>query len=236
MNYASQSGRPSPAALLGALSVPMIAGAALVAGLAVSVVITKPDPNPTGVLIDPQPIPLPPPPPEPAKQEAPSNQPPIAQAPQPIPRPDAPLEFDLSPAPPLNPFGDTGPGLLPPLGPISPGPISPGPITPPIDAAPLADPINAIPRGNPGNWVRDSDYRPRWMREGMSGVARFSVEIDARGRVTECRITGSTGHSALDQATCRLVTRRARFNPALDSAGKAVPSSYSNAVRWQIPD
>ena len=41
--------------------------------------------------------------------------------------------------------------------------------------------------------------------------------------------------SDLDDATCKLVTRRARFKPATDGEGNPTTGSYSNAVRWQIP-
>ena len=42
--------------------------------------------------------------------------------------------------------------------------------------------------------------------------------------------------SVLDEATCELVTRRARFDPAKNNQGRAVAGNYSSAVRWQLPD
>ena len=73
------------------------------------------------------------------------------------------------------------------------------------------------------------------MREDRAGTTRFSVTVDAEGKVSSCQVTGSSGHSDLDDATCKLVTRRARFKPATDGEGQPTSGSYSNAVRWQIP-
>ena len=39
----------------------------------------------------------------------------------------------------------------------------------------------------------------------------------------------------LDEATCRLIMLRSRFNPATDRRGRAVVGTYSNRVRWVIP-
>ncbi|ESZ86940.1 MAG: hypothetical protein Q27BB25_11595 [Blastomonas sp. CACIA14H2] len=61
------------------------------------------------------------------------------------------------------------------------------------------------------------------------------MTIGPDGRVTDCQVTGSSGHADLDEATCKNVTRRARFKPALDQAGNPISDTYSNAVRWEIP-
>ncbi len=70
----------------------------------------------------------------------------------------------------------------------------------------------------------------------MTGKARFRLEIAADGRVTNCTITGSSGHSQLDAATCALVGRRAKFQPARGSEGEPVAGIYTSAIDWQLPD
>ena len=100
---------------------------------------------------------------------------------------------------------------------------------------PMFDPVKAAPRGNPGGWITNSDYRPSWINRGFAGVAGFTLQIDANGRVTNCAITQSTGHAQLDTATCRLLRSRARFTPARDSSGAIVAGSYSSSVAWEIP-
>ena len=55
------------------------------------------------------------------------------------------------------------------------------------------------------------------------------------GRVTSCEVTGSSGNSALDQAACRNLQRRGRFEPALDRDGNPVASTYTKRVTWRLP-
>ncbi len=94
---------------------------------------------------------------------------------------------------------------------------------------------NPVPRGNPSRWANANDYPSRALREEREGTTRFSVTVNAKGRVDECIVTGSSGHTDLDDATCRNIKRRARFRPALDPDGNEIAGRWSNRVRWQIP-
>ncbi|MXO89618.1 energy transducer TonB [Pontixanthobacter aquaemixtae] len=107
----------------------------------------------------------------------------------------------------------------------------PGPITPPA-----FDPIPAKPINNPGSWVSNRDYRSSWIRRELTGIARFRVSIGTNGRVQDCRVLSSTGHSELDNATCSLVSRRAKFEAARDSQGNKVTGSFTTAISWELPD
>ena len=60
--------------------------------------------------------------------------------------------------------------------------------------------------------------------------------VGSDGRVDACEITRSSGNAELDAATCKNVTRRARFEPATNGDGQKVVGSYSSTVRWQLPD
>ena len=93
----------------------------------------------------------------------------------------------------------------------------------------------ARPVGNPGPWTTSADYPLRALREGREGNATFFVTVNADGRVSSCRIIESSGHADLDDATCKNVIRRARFNPATDASGQPTIGTYSNTVRWVIP-
>ena len=118
---------------------------------------------------------------------------------------------------------------------FTPTPIVAPPPPPPAAPPPPSKASGASPRGNPGSWATTNDYPARALREERAGTTRFRVTIGPDGRVTDCQITGSSGHADLDEATCKNVSRRARFKPALDSAGNAISDTYSNAVRWEIP-
>lgn len=100
--------------------------------------------------------------------------------------------------------------------------------------APRFTPEGAKARNNPGTWVTEADYSSRAIRQGLEGVARFSLTIGTDGRGTGCQITGSSGHEELDTATCQLVTKRARFEPARGENGDTVTGTYASAVRWRI--
>lgn len=98
-------------------------------------------------------------------------------------------------------------------------------------AAPVAPP--APPTDWPFRFSRD-DYPAAAMRNEEQGTVRYRVEIGADGRVARCTITGSSGSAQLDSATCRTVTRWARFAPARDGEGNAVADSREGEVTWRI--
>lgn len=80
------------------------------------------------------------------------------------------------------------------------------------------------------------DYPPSALRHKLEGVVETEVSIDAAGKVTECRIIKSSHHPVLDNATCKLVTRRGKFQPAIGPDGKAIPSVVKvPPVEWKLP-
>jgi protein TonB len=119
--------------------------------------------------------------------------------------------------------------------PPPPAPPPPIVLAPPPPAAPRFTPKGAQPKGNPGNWATTNDYPSRALREEREGTTSFRVQVGPDGRVTDCQVTGSSGHADLDAATCENVRRRARFTPATDGEGNPTTGSYSNRVRWVIP-
>lgn len=84
----------------------------------------------------------------------------------------------------------------------------------------------ARPRGSVGGWISDADYPSRAQREERSGTVGYKLEVGADGRVSSCVVTASSGHPDLDEATCRLLPRRARF-----SSGGV----YENVLTWRLP-
>jgi protein TonB len=225
MSYASHTRRPNPAALAGAIGIPAAFAALLVVGLAVTVVTRDAPPPLQGFTVTP--IPVPPPPPDPVEPAA-NTSPQSASTTSTITRPDViPFDFATTPV-------ESLPGVDELTGPVV-GPVDFGLPTPTPSASPF-DPVGAAPRNNPARWVQDSDYRSSWLRQGLSGAARFTLGIDATGKVTSCTITRSTGHGVLDAATCELVTKRARFDAARDSSGKPVAGSFTGGITWRIPE
>ncbi|NJM50100.1 MAG: energy transducer TonB [Sphingomonadales bacterium] len=126
-----------------------------------------------------------------------------------------------------------------PLQPEMTGPTenSGGAITPET-AASRNDPLilrQARPFNNPGGWAGPGDYPFSALRKEHEGTTGFRLIISTNGRVTGCIITQSSGYEDLDEATCKAMRRRARFNPALDKEGNPVIGDWQSRVRWQIP-
>ncbi|MDE8650845.1 energy transducer TonB [Novosphingobium album (ex Liu et al. 2023)] len=159
-----------------------------------------------------------PPPPPPKQEQAPP--PPIAP----------PVKINVATTPPPITTVTTAPPPPPTIILAPPAPV-PAPPPPP----PKGPSAAAQPRGNPASWATANDYPARALREERTGTTGFRVTVGTDGRVIDCQITSSSGHADLDQATCDNVRRRARFKPAMEN-GEPVQGSYSNRIRWVIPE
>jgi TonB family protein len=96
---------------------------------------------------------------------------------------------------------------------------------------------NATPAQSPANlasYISNDDYPADAMRRGAQGRVRFTLDVDATGAVGGCTITQSSNDASLDEATCRLLSERARFRPARDATGRAVPDHYSASILWRL--
>ncbi|MBX7526196.1 energy transducer TonB [Qipengyuania vesicularis] len=222
MSYVDQNRGPSAAGLASSIIVQAAIGATIIAGLSVTQLVAPPKPDDPPIIEFEKEIPPKPPEPVEKAQDAKPEKTTVHVPDIPI---DiyvdrTPIEVDIELPPPAPPSPDIWPKA------------DPGP------PAPVAtfDPVSAKPRNDPGAWLRDSDYRPTWVRREYTGVARFRLDISATGQVTGCRILGSTGHTDLDEATCKLVQRRAKFQPARGGNGEPVAGSYTSSVRWQLPE
>ncbi len=93
---------------------------------------------------------------------------------------------------------------------------------------------NARPASPLQSLINIADYPASALREREQGRPRFRLTVGADGRVTGCIILVSSGSTALDSATCRIMRSRARFNPALDGNGRPVEDQYWGEIAWRI--
>ena len=93
----------------------------------------------------------------------------------------------------------------------------------------------AQPRADPAAYVSVADYPESAIRAREEGIVRFTLTVGPNGRVTGCTITQSSGSSALDSASCRLMRSRARFTPAVDSTGNPAASRVYQQLTWTLP-
>ncbi|HEX8262048.1 MAG TPA: TonB family protein [Allosphingosinicella sp.] len=91
-------------------------------------------------------------------------------------------------------------------------------------------------KANLASYVSDEDYPSSAVRNEEQGTTRFRLAVGPNGEVTECSIIGSSGSSALDSTTCRLMKQRARFTPARNSSGEPTSDSVTSAIRWVLPE
>ncbi|MEA3053890.1 MAG: periplasmic protein TonB [Sphingomonadales bacterium] len=168
--------------------------------------------------------------------------PPPEELPKPAEKVVSPPETVITHVPPIvkpperEQFATSDP--LPPLQPVRLTP--PDPIVVPR-ADPPAEPkahkvAPARAKANLASYVSDEDYPSSAVRNEEQGTTRFRLAVGPDGRVTECTVTGSSGSSALDSTTCRLMRQRARFAPAKDSDGRPTSDTALSAIRWVLPD
>ncbi|KTR82731.1 energy transducer TonB [uncultured Novosphingobium sp.] len=160
----------------------------------------------------------PPPPPE-KKVEAPP--PPVAP----------PVKINVATTPPQIQTVTTAPPPAPPVVLAAPAPI----VAPPAPPAPTGPTSGAQPKGSPASWATNDDYPQAAIRKEAQGTTGFSLTVGPDGRVTGCTVTSSSGSPELDDATCKLVTRRARFKPAVQN-GTPVAGSFASRIRWVLPE
>jgi protein TonB len=79
------------------------------------------------------------------------------------------------------------------------------------------------------------DYPNSALSANEQGTTAVQLTIGTDGRVSGCNITSSSGSSSLDNATCNILRRRARFSPAMDSDGHPTTDTYSQRITWRVP-
>lgn len=77
--------------------------------------------------------------------------------------------------------------------------------------------------------ISDADYPAAAIRVESSVTTVASLNIQADGRVSACRVAQSAGDSALDARTCEILLSRFRFEPA--------PAATTQSLRltWKLP-
>jgi TonB family protein len=88
---------------------------------------------------------------------------------------------------------------------------------------------------NLNTWFSSADYPEEAAWKGTEGTVRFEVDVDASGTPTQCRIIRSSGSSILDEATCKIVKAKGRFQPATGADGQPVSGAFTSSTAWRNP-
>jgi protein TonB len=91
-------------------------------------------------------------------------------------------------------------------------------------------------KANLPSYFSTDDYPLEALRRNQQGTTAFILSIDRRGRVERCTIATSSGSPSLDEATCSILKRRARFDPARDDDGRRVADTTSGRIKWVLPE
>jgi TonB family protein len=102
-------------------------------------------------------------------------------------------------------------------------------------ATPAAGAAPALPMRPLQSLIVAADYPAPALAARQEGRTTYRLAIGPDGRVTGCVVLGSSGSSALDSATCRLLRSRGRFTPARDDAGHPVGDDYFGEYVWRLP-
>ena len=90
------------------------------------------------------------------------------------------------------------------------------------------------PASNPALWLDSGDYPAAMLAANRGAIVEFRLMVSATGAVTGCHIQSGLSYAGFEARTCTGISRRARFDPALDAAGNPVASFYINTVRWEL--
>jgi protein TonB len=163
-------------------------------------------------------------PPEPVRQKV-RQQPTALTPPEPV--------FKLPTQGPVVPWTPqpTATVIVPEPGPI----IVPraDPPAPPIEKPRTVEPARA--KANLASYVSDEDYPSTAARNEEQGTTRFRLAVGPDGKVKECAVTSSSGSTALDATTCKLMKQRAKFTPAKNNRGELTSDTVMSAIRWVLP-
>lgn len=77
---------------------------------------------------------------------------------------------------------------------------------------------------NRAEWFKAADYPEAALYHERQGTVYVEFVIRADGTATDCSVAKSSGHADLDRHACRVLQNRARFQPATDADGNAVPA------------
>ncbi|GAA4819982.1 hypothetical protein GCM10023232_16230 [Sphingosinicella ginsenosidimutans] len=83
--------------------------------------------------------------------------------------------------------------------------------------------------------LSNADYPADARRNREQGLVRFRIVIGTDGRVSDCTVTGSSGHATLDAATCALARERFRFVPGRDELNLPTSSLGDYVMIWRLP-
>ena len=99
-------------------------------------------------------------------------------------------------------------------------------------AAQLSAPIPT----NFNQWFTPADVPIEELTLERPTVVPFRVTVAPSGQVQACEVEIGSGIADVDDLTCELVRKRAKFRPATDANGRPAYGVYRSFARWLITE
>jgi protein TonB len=151
------------------------------------------------------------------------------EPPPPPPKVDLPPPPKVTVPPPVVTSSVVTTNTIAPITPAAP----PAPPAPPAAPPPPAAPKVAQRATQRGGSISDEDYPSSSIRNEEAGTSVATFTIGTDGKVASCNASGAS--PTLDAETCKLIIRRFRFKPALDTSGQPIAETKSQRVTWRLP-
>jgi TonB family protein len=94
----------------------------------------------------------------------------------------------------------------------------------------------AVPaKGDVRSVFSANDFPQQALDRRQQGDAQFLLLIDEQGKIAGCHVLKPSGVPVFDAMGCEVIQERAKFKPAMDSAGKPLRSAVvTPLVRWRL--
>ncbi|MBO9580698.1 MAG: energy transducer TonB [Sphingobium sp.] len=91
------------------------------------------------------------------------------------------------------------------------------------------------PQGPANAWVPNGTIPFTEFRKALGGKNTFRIMVDETGKPTACVVQRATVPETVNKATCDAIMKNAKFTPAADAAGQAMPSYWITEVYGLMP-
>jgi hypothetical protein len=92
-----------------------------------------------------------------------------------------------------------------------------------------------LPQGAPSAWLPNGTVPFTEFGKLLGGKNAILVIVDETGKATKCVVQRPTVTESVNKATCDAIMKNAKFTPALDGAGQAMPSYWITEVFGLMP-
>jgi hypothetical protein len=93
----------------------------------------------------------------------------------------------------------------------------------------------AFPQGAPSAWLAAGTVPFTEFGKLLGGKNAILLIVDETGKATKCAVQRPTVTESVNKAVCDAIMKNAKFTPALDSAGQAMPSYWMTEVFGLLP-